>query len=82
MPERNNCAILFPNFAKKQPKHPDYRGSATVAGVQYELSAWEKQGTRAKFLSLAFTPKQEAAPEPERQSGDEQPPAEEQPFIA
>jgi hypothetical protein len=52
---RDNSAIIFPNFAKKKETHPDYRGSGTVGGVRYEISAWEKQGARTKFLSIAFS---------------------------
>jgi hypothetical protein len=72
MPEYNNCAILFRNFAKKTADHPDLKGTATIDGKPYEVAAWEKHGKRAKFFSVRFTPKKvseaftaEGAPEPD-----------------
>jgi hypothetical protein len=53
--DRDNGAILFPNFAKKQPKHPDWTGSGMVGGKKYRLSAWKKQGRKTEFFSIAFT---------------------------
>ena len=97
MSEYNNSAILFPNFKKKAAKHPDFTGSATVDGVKYDLSAWEKQGRRGKFFSLSFKPPQQAQAEPGRSPSptvsaehepvpeealDEQREREPQPFIA
>ncbi|MDE2105167.1 MAG: hypothetical protein KGL39_48515 [Patescibacteria group bacterium] len=56
MSDRNNCAILFPNFAKKKANHPDLQGSGLIDGVKYKLSAWKKKGARGEFFSIAFTP--------------------------
>lgn len=55
MSDRNNSAILFPNFAKKKPNHPDFTGNGLVDGVKYKLSAWKKKGLRTEFFSIAFT---------------------------
>ena len=60
--EFNNRGILFRNFRKKQPKHPDVVGEATIAGHKYKLAGWIKQGKRGEFHSLAFTEEQ---PEPQ-----------------
>jgi hypothetical protein len=94
---RGDSAIIFPNFSKKKPSHPDYRGKGNIGGVDYEISAWEKQGTRTKFLSIAFTvkgtkgpaqPVVPSAPTPESPTGsaEHEPIREEdqepQPFIA
>jgi hypothetical protein len=49
--------ILFRNDKKSNAKHPDYRGSATLCGVEYWVSGWIKEGQRGKFMSLAFTDK-------------------------
>jgi hypothetical protein len=53
--EFNNRGILFRNYRKKQPKHPDVVGEATVDGRKYKLAGWLKQGKRGEFHSLAFT---------------------------
>ncbi|HET7624387.1 MAG TPA: hypothetical protein VFM25_03910 [Verrucomicrobiae bacterium] len=60
--EFNNRGILFRNFRKKQPKHPDVVGEATVDGRKYKIAGWLKPGKRAEFHSLAFTEEQ-AQPE-------------------
>ncbi len=57
----NNRGIMFPNFGKKKPQHPDFTGSALIGGVNYKISGWEKQGRRTKFYSMAFTPAAAAA---------------------
>lgn len=46
--------VLFKNDKGDNPKRPDYRGSITVAGVDYNISGWikESQKTGDKFLSL------------------------------
>ena len=55
--DNNNTGVLFRNV-KKEPgdKLPDYRGTAEVAGVKLEISAWintsKKDGK--KFMSLKF----------------------------
>lgn len=82
--DNTNSGILTRNDRKTMPKHPDYRGSINVGGVEYWLSAWIKKGERGKlmgqtFMSLAVQPKeQQRAPEqhnppPARQ---DKPPAE------
>jgi hypothetical protein len=57
--QRDNSGILFRNDRKETGKHPDYNGSATIAGVEYWISAWLNEGQKGKFFSFAFTPKQE-----------------------
>ncbi len=62
--ERDNSAIIFPNFGKKQPKHPDFRGTGIIGGKKYDLSVWEKQGSRSKFFSIAFSEPRDQQPAP------------------
>ena len=53
----DNSGILFKNEDKETDKHPDYKGNITVAGTEYWLSAWIKQGKKAKFMSLSVKAK-------------------------
>jgi hypothetical protein len=59
MSEYPNSGLLFKNFKKKQPNHPDYIGTCTVNGVALELSAWIKPlkaPRTGKFMSISFSP--------------------------
>jgi len=61
----NNRGILFHNNRKRQPKHPDFVGEATIDGRRFKLAAWIKQGRRGEFHSLAFTPEETNPPQPQ-----------------
>lgn len=60
----DNSGALFKN-TKQNDRQPDYRGNATVDGVEYWVSGWIKtagpmaRNPGSKFLSLAFQPKEE-----------------------
>lgn len=58
----DNSGSLSRNERKEQPNHADYKGKATIAGVEYWISAWIKTGENGKWLSLSFKPKEEASP--------------------
>jgi uncharacterized protein (DUF736 family) len=63
--DNNLRGVLFKNERKEKDTHPDYKGSAEVGGVEYWLSSWIKVGKGgAKFMSLSFTAKEEAKPDP------------------
>lgn len=68
--KRDNSGTLSKNDRKEKDSHPDIRGSATIAGVDYWISGWAKEGRGGgKFYSLAFKPKDEdAAPAPKNSS--------------
>ena len=54
--------VLFKNDKRDKESSPNYRGDCTIGGSEFWLSCWlktSKKGT--SYMSLAFTPKQEAA---------------------
>ena len=54
--DNSNTGALFKNDQKTTDKHPDYKGSLNVGGVDYWLSAWlKKSKAGATFMSLAVT---------------------------
>lgn len=55
--QKDNEGVLFKNDKKETPKHPDYKGSGEIGGVAVWIAAWVKEGKSGKFMSLAFTPK-------------------------
>lgn len=55
--QKDNEGVLFKNEDKKTDKHPDYKGWGEVGGVAVWIAAWIKTGKKGKFMSLAFTPK-------------------------
>jgi uncharacterized protein (DUF736 family) len=63
--DNNLSGALFKNDKKESERHPDYRGSCEINGTEFWISAWLKESkSGTKFMSLAFTPKDEqrAAP--------------------
>jgi hypothetical protein len=60
--ERNNSGTLGKNERKAQDNHPGYTGKCVIDGNPYWISAWIKDGTRGKFFSLAFKPREPLAP--------------------
>ena len=58
--QRDNSGILFRNDKKTRDTDRDYGGSATIAGVEYWISGWVKEGRNGKFMTFAFRPKDES----------------------
>ena len=50
--DNTDSGVLFREKEKKSEKAPDYRGKLNVAGHDYELAGWIKEGKNGKFLSL------------------------------
>ncbi len=73
----DNSGILFKNDEKfaegGNPNWPDYKGNATVDGVEYWLSSWIKTGAKGKFMTIALKPKTaKQIPPPPRQPAPQQ----------
>ena len=68
--DNDDTGMLARNERKEKPSHPDFRGTIRVAGVDYWLSAWIKEGKAGgkmegkKFFSLSVEPKQPRADQP------------------
>lgn len=62
--DNNNRGVLFKNDKQGNDKRPDYRGSATIDGVDLNISAWirRSQKTGDAFMALSFEPKKAAPP--------------------
>ena len=58
----DNSGSLWKNDRKERDSHPDLKGSITVDGSEYWISAWTKTGQKGKFLSLSVQRKEQAAP--------------------
>lgn len=49
---------LFPNDKKENARHPDRKGSATIDGVEYWVSAWDNESKAGTpYISLKFEKK-------------------------
>jgi len=60
--DNNNTGALFRNTSKESDRHPDYRGSCEVNGVEMWMASWIKTSKNGKkFMSLSFNPKEDKA---------------------
>lgn len=60
--DNNNQGAIWKNDDRKTEKHPHFKGSAEVDGVEYWVSAWKREeGAKenSPALKFRFTPKQE-----------------------
>ena len=68
--------VLFKNEQKTDDNHPSMKGSVTVEGVEYYMSAWTKESeTCGKYLSLSLTRKEgQPKGKPSGKAEDDDPP--------
>ena len=56
---KENSGSLFRNDKKESEKHPDYKGSAIINGVEYWLSSWINETNGKKYMAIKFQAKDE-----------------------
>ena len=61
--DNTNRGAIWKNENRQSEKHPQYKGSINVGGVEYWLSAWvgNKDNPKAPALSLSVQAKEEQA---------------------
>lgn len=70
--QRDNSGALFKNEKKETLDQPDYKGTITIGGVSYWLSAWIKTSAAGnKFMSIAAKRKDEPAKIPAKSLAEE-----------
>jgi hypothetical protein len=57
----DNSGSVAKNNRKEKDTHPDIRGKATIAGVEYWIDGWQRDGDTGKWYSLSFKRKEEKA---------------------
>ena len=51
--QKNNSGTLYENKNKKTDKHPDYKGTAIVDGVNKNLAVWINTSQKGeKYMSI------------------------------
>lgn len=78
--KRDNSGVLFKNDRKEQDNHPDYTGSCMIDGKEFWINAWLKEGTKGKFFSFSFKPKDAAKAKPKQEAFGHSEQREEIPF--
>ena len=65
----NMRGVLFKNDKKGVEKRPDYRGSAVIDNVDFNVSGWIQTAKKdgSKFMSLKFEAKAAAPAKPKPQ---------------
>lgn len=52
---------LFKNERREKDTHPNLQGTILVAGVEYWINGWTKEGAKGRWISLSVKPKEAAA---------------------
>lgn len=53
---------LFKNERREKDTHPNLQGTILVAGVEYWINGWTKEGAKGRWISLSVKPKEAAKP--------------------
>lgn len=62
MEKKDNSGAIFKNDRKEKESDPIYKGSATIAGIDYWVACWLNETKMGdKYMSMRYTPKQPAA---------------------
>lgn len=75
--DKDNSGALFKNKDKQSEQHPDYKGSVTVGGQAFWLSAWinTAKASGEKYMKLSLKAKDQQptaeAPKPAPAADDE-----------
>lgn len=66
MSKRDNSGALFRNERKETDSHPDYKGQASIDGVEYWMDAWLNVAESGKkYMAVKFKPKEQRQEKPE-----------------
>ena len=52
--QKENSGAIFKNDRKEKETHPDYTGTINVAGKDWQISLWIKEGKKGKFFSASI----------------------------
>lgn len=67
--QKDMSGSLFKN-EKKSDKHPDYKGSCVIGGVEYWQSVWVKKDRNGNsYMSQSFTAKNQSNSTPVKPEG-------------
>lgn len=65
---KQNRGSVFDNDHKTTEKHPDFTGTANIAGVVYWVSGWAEMKNGKRMLSLSFKEQEDRPTEPRQTS--------------
>lgn len=67
--DNTNRGQIWGNDKKESDKHPDFKGSLNVEGVEYWVSAWKRRpdaNPKAPALSFSIQPKEQPKQQPKQ----------------
>lgn len=51
---KENSGFIFKNDRKEKETHPGYTGTINVAGKDWQISLWVKEGKKGKYFSASI----------------------------